>query len=77
MRDVSDHTKLLFEKRAKMSARKNNIAEFDRIQEEIHASSLQDHANWIEENVKEMERANAAVRCSNFGVSKNRWMENR
>lgn len=58
MKDVSQNTKNLYNAKAKMSRKKNNLGEFDKINHDIHQSSLKDHEDWIETNVTEMEAAN-------------------
>ena len=50
-RDVSNHTKSLFEKRSKMSRSKHTVTEFAAVQKEIAASALQDYSDWVERNV--------------------------
>ena len=59
-RAVSQRTKALFEKRTNMgkSDKKWSNVDYKRIQRQIRQSSMQDHAEWIEECAEEMQAAN-------------------
>ena len=60
-RGVSDRTAELFRKRSKVKASANGKmpSQLDEIQKEIKSSCLQDFVDWVNDNVKAMEAANA------------------
>ena len=58
-RDVSARTKRLFTEKERMSKINNTSQEFKEIQKKIKTSSLQDYVDWVDNNVSQMEAANA------------------